>query len=1177
MYINVSPMNVRETINPAVVTVFSFMLAAAVVPTAAAPFETGESETPTHFIYHGNVRRLELDARRLAVRYRDGATPTERAAALAGAALGVASSKATGVRGWELLRLEAALPGAAEADARIKILLGSPEVEFSSPVFHGLDGGWATVTPHLLIGFDSAHVDEAETLLATLAPGLEVVARDFANMPGVYQLRSASRNGFQVLALANALAGDPRVLWAEPDMQFSVRKELIPNDPGFNDLWGILNTGQFGGVPGIDMDGDLAWDLRTGSSEIKVLIMDDGIQQDHPDLNQLPGNDFTGTAGDGGPVNGCDRHGTQVAGTISAIINNSLGTVGIAPNTPVVSARVFISTIGNPCGNTGTAATSWLATALAWGEAQGVRVTNASLSLGASSTTLDNKYASTRANGIVHFASAGNNSSNALGYPSSLPDVNAVSAVTPGGQLASFSNFNAGLSVAAPGTNVYTTDRTGADGDSGGDYIFQGGTSFSSPYAAGVAALMLAVDSTLTAQQVEDKLRCSTTDLGDPGFDESFGHGMVNAHGALLAALGFDVDADGVEDSCDNCPDVVNPGQEDFDGDGIGDICDPCTDRDGDGFGDPGFPASTCPEDNCPDTPGADQSDVDGDGLGAPCDNCSGVRNPGQQDQDGDGLGDACDLCLDSPSGVGVVPLVNGDFETGALTPWVDETGPFGEWKLNDGTSNPPGPEESIEPLAGNWDVVSFPNGLGAEIHVLTQLVSIPTGITGATLGWSDRIQSYSDFDDPQQEFRVLIKDTQGNLLQEVYSTNPGDPRPQLGPNDRSFDLGSLVPTIDGQQIVVDFEVQAFVNFINVSVDNVDLSVDLPDGDGDGVRDACDLCPADADPEQGELDGDGFGDACDNCSLLFNALQIDGDGDGFGDVCDICPGDSDPGQADFDGDGAGDACDCQSSDPNDRAPAEVGPLSAQRLGPETIRLTWPAATGADAYSVHRGLLSDLGTDSYGSCAVDGLESTSHDDAEMLGSGQGFFYLVQGQSFDCGLGSLGYTSSEVLRTNSDPGACAGQVHTDAYPQSEQLVFGTLSGSLAGTTASDDVVESITEEVTGGSPSTRITRLEHHWLFTVTAGSRVELHVEGYRTDSLDGDDFFFEYLEDGGSVWNPIVLSSLPLADDDTDLVGTLPSSPSGTVTLRVTDTDRTPGSSDADTLSIDELFLRTIP
>jgi hypothetical protein len=132
-----------------------------------------------------------------------------------------------------------------------------------------------------------------------------------------------------------------------------------------------------------------------------------------------------------------------------------------------------------------------------------------------------------------------------------------------------------------------------------------------------------------------------------------------------------DTDSDGVGDTCDNCPDAPNPGQDDGDGDDIGDLCDncpmdsnpnqsdidsdwtgdacdECTDTDGDGFANPGYPASTCPVDNCPDIPNPDQDDSDGDDVGDACDNCPSVANSGQDDGDSDGFGDLCDDCTDS-------------------------------------------------------------------------------------------------------------------------------------------------------------------------------------------------------------------------------------------------------------------------------------------------------------------------------------------------------------------------------------------------------------------------------------------------------------------------------------------------------------------------------------------------
>ncbi len=135
------------------------------------------------------------------------------------------------------------------------------------------------------------------------------------------------------------------------------------------------------------------------------------------------------------------------------------------------------------------------------------------------------------------------------------------------------------------------------------------------------------------------------TDLGLAAADDVKGLEAVANPCPTVPGSGDDPDGDGVADSCDNCPLVFNPGQEDLDGDGIGDACDPCTDTDGDGFGNPGFPANTCATDGCPFVSNPSQTDTDGDGVPDICDNCPTVANPSQADSDVDGTGDACDVC----------------------------------------------------------------------------------------------------------------------------------------------------------------------------------------------------------------------------------------------------------------------------------------------------------------------------------------------------------------------------------------------------------------------------------------------------------------------------------------------------------------------------------------------------
>lgn len=133
------------------------------------------------------------------------------------------------------------------------------------------------------------------------------------------------------------------------------------------------------------------------------------------------------------------------------------------------------------------------------------------------------------------------------------------------------------------------------------------------------------------------------------------GHGCAHVYPAGSSEMtwvplsledpGPDSDGDGLADAWDNCPTVPNADQANADGDATGDVCDPCTDTDHDGFGNPGFPANTCPTDNCPTKSNADQLDTDVDGTGNVCDNCATIYNPQQEDTDHDGKGNACDNC----------------------------------------------------------------------------------------------------------------------------------------------------------------------------------------------------------------------------------------------------------------------------------------------------------------------------------------------------------------------------------------------------------------------------------------------------------------------------------------------------------------------------------------------------
>ncbi len=112
-----------------------------------------------------------------------------------------------------------------------------------------------------------------------------------------------------------------------------------------------------------------------------------------------------------------------------------------------------------------------------------------------------------------------------------------------------------------------------------------------------------------------------------------------------------DEDEDGLLNINDNCPNVSNLEQADADGDGVGDLCDECTDPDNDGYGNPGYPSTTCEIDNCPELYNPDQLDTDGDGIGDAC--CCIIR--------GDALHDNQLILVND-----LVSLVNYVFKSGS-------------------------------------------------------------------------------------------------------------------------------------------------------------------------------------------------------------------------------------------------------------------------------------------------------------------------------------------------------------------------------------------------------------------------------------------------------------------------------------------------------------------------------
>jgi subtilisin family serine protease len=348
---------------------------------------------------------------------------------------------------------------------------------------------------------------------------------------GTRRLRSR-RHG--TAALVAFLRSQPDVEYAEPN--YLLQSDAVPDDPWFHDLWGLFNTGQDLGVPGIagaDIDAVRAWEITTGSRDHAVAIIDSGIDYTHPDLagnvwsapsaftvriggelvdgEIVGGQEITcdaGTHGFNAVTRSCDPfddfgHGTHVAGTIGAVGNNGLGLAGVNWTTSIMAAK-FLADDGFGSLSDAIDAIDFVIQASAATGAN-VRVLSNSWSGGGFSQALLDQINRANDHDMLFVASAGNNGLNndlTPRYPASYtaPNVIAVASSDNRDALAGSSNYGAvSVHLAAPGVNVLSTFPNDPF------YQYMSGTSMAVPHVSGAALLVLA-RCPLTTTELKDSL-----------------------------------------------------------------------------------------------------------------------------------------------------------------------------------------------------------------------------------------------------------------------------------------------------------------------------------------------------------------------------------------------------------------------------------------------------------------------------------------------------------------------------------------------------------------------------------------------------------------------------------------------------------------------------------------------
>ncbi|MBC6430348.1 S8 family serine peptidase [Nostoc sp. HG1] len=468
--------------------------------------------------------------------------------------------------GVEILRTKVPTEGVALRDRARVILNQEPEVQFAGRVLVDPVSQQPIIyTENLFLKFNS---EEELTVCQEVVRRYDLtIKRQLEYAPNAYFVSASANTGIAIFDIAERLLNEESVDLCHPELVRELRQRQV-----FPQQWHLKQTTINGKVINAHANVEAAWKLSNGTRTI-IAIIDDGVDLDHEEFRSsgkiVAPRDVTRKTDNPRPGND-NNHGTGCAGVACA--NGNFGASGVAPGAKLMPIRLA-SALGS---QDEADAFVWAAQngadviSCSWGPADGVwfeqndPVHNQKVPL-PDSTRLAMDFAINKGrNGkgcvILFAAGNGNESVDNDGY-ASYQKVIAVAACNDYGKRSAYSDFGQAVWCAFPSNNgdssqtpgIWTSDRSGVVGynsgnrnlgDAPGNYTNQfGGTSSACPGAAGVAALIIAINPNLRWDEVRDiiKRSCDRIDQAGGKYDTNgrspfYGYGRMNALKAVELA-----------------------------------------------------------------------------------------------------------------------------------------------------------------------------------------------------------------------------------------------------------------------------------------------------------------------------------------------------------------------------------------------------------------------------------------------------------------------------------------------------------------------------------------------------------------------------------------------------------------------------------------------------------------